>query len=160
MARDLPPDSWRAASLSPLNGCALFCLAGTFGVCALMVMMGVGAPPASSLIRLTSFGVALAVLGLVLCGVASWIRPSTLTTVTAVLIMLTGGASLAILIEGLQEKARFDDLIFCSRAEREGRTIPRGEAGYKRSRDDNRNGVACERELGPQCYQGRCEPIG
>jgi len=136
------------------------CLAGAIGPVGLMSLMGLGAPSSEDLIPFTSFSVGSAALGVAACGLAFHANRSALPVVLGLLLSMPGALSTVILMEGLRQYAHTADATLCGRAERDGRVIRRGEAGYHPRLDEDADGLACEPILGPQCYQGRCVPFG
>lgn len=144
-----------------LWGIALWlCLAGTCVPIGLMSLMGIASPSAESLLPFTGVSVGFAVAGLMLCGLGLRSKRSGLAKLFAMVLLLPGGLSLLVLIDGLKERSHNADLDFCGVAEREGRTVPRGGPGYKPRLDGDGDGLACEPVLGPGCHQGRCVPFG
>lgn len=139
---------------------AWLCLAGVSAPLALIWLMGIASPAAFTLIPLTAFSVASAAIGLLLCGLSFYSSRTFQPKLLALLILLPGGLSLLLLAEGLRENSFYTDLDFCGVVEREGRTVRRGENGYKARLDQDGDGVACEPVLGPGCYRGRCVPFG
>lgn len=144
-----------------LWGIALWlCLIGTCVPIGLMSLMGIAAPTAESLLPFTGVSVGFAVAGLVLCGLGLRSKRSGLAMLFAVFLLLPGGLSMLVLVDGLKGRSHNADLYVCGVAEREGRTVPRGEPGYKARRDQDGDGLACEPVLGPDCHEGRCAPFG
>lgn len=136
------------------------CLGGVVAPLGLVWITSIASPPAETLIPLFSFSVGSAALGLLACGLAFRRKSSPLPIVLGILLLVPASLSTVLLADGLRETARGAERVFCMRAEREGRTVRRGEAGYKVRLDEDRDGLACEPILGPTCYQGRCIPFG
>lgn len=135
-------------------------LIGTCVPIGLMSLMGVAAPSAERLLPFTSVSVGFAVAGYALCGLGLRSKHAGLAMMMALMLLLPGGLSIVVLVDGLKARAHNADVEFCEAAEREGRPIPRGESGYKTRLDEDGDGLACEPVIGPSCFNGRCVPFG
>lgn len=136
------------------------CLGGVLVPLGLMSLLGMASPSAESLIPLSGFSVGSALLGLLVCAIAFRRNRSSPPIVLGLLLLIPATLSTVLLVDGMREAAYWDDVVFCATAEREKRTVRRGEAGYQRGLDQDGDGYACEPILGPSCYQGRCVPFG